>query len=133
MKKGLLGLALVIVLIVGGLLASGTVTKNRGDEFSMALDNVNPLVPVTTVYGKTNQAVSYHQGQMGEDVYEYRINTVDAKGNRRWLTFDADHRLKLNHYLKIETKGQNVNSWAAVPVTQLPSQVNQVIALAPTN
>ncbi|RRK10822.1 YxeA family protein [Lactiplantibacillus garii] len=91
----------------------------------MAIDNVNPLVKETTVYGMTNQAVSHTKGQMGEDVFTYKMNTVDMRGARRTLTFTADHRLKLAHYLKIKTKGQNVNTWEAVAGHTVPSHVRQ--------
>ncbi len=123
MKKGLIGLVVMIGVVVGGLFASSAFTKDRGDELAMALDNVNPLVKVSTVYGLTNQAVSHSKGQMGEDVYQYQMTTLDANGQRRQLTFTADHRLKLNHYLKIETKGQNVNTWEAVGANAVPSRV----------
>ncbi|MCT4455898.1 YxeA family protein [Lactiplantibacillus paraplantarum] len=128
-KKGVIGLLLVIVMIsVGTLLIAPTITKNQGSELAMAVDNLNPLVKVQTVYGRTNSAVSHTTGQMGEDVYTYRVLTSDAQGNQRWLTFTADHRLKQRHYLKIETKGQNVNAWEAVSTTSVPRNAQEVLA-----
>lgn len=121
MKKLLLGLVALIVVAGGALLFSSHATKDQGTELAMALDNVNPMVKESTVYGLTNEAVSHTKGQMGEDVFTYKMRTVDVHGNERQLTFTADHRLKLNHYLKIDTKGQNVNSWAAVQETTVPS------------
>ena len=128
MKKFLLGLVTIIVIGVGVLLFSSHLTKNRGDELAMALDNVNPMVKVTTVYGLTNQAVSHTKGEMNEDVFTYKMKTVDAAGQTRTLTFNADHRLKRNHYLKIETKGQNVNTWEAVDKTTVPNNIRTNIA-----
>lgn len=128
-KKGVIGLLLVIIMLsVGTLLITPTITKNQGSELAMAVDNLNPLVKVQTVYGRTNSAVSHTTGQMGEDVYTYRVLTSDAQGNQRWLTFTADHRLKQRHYLKIETKGQNVNAWEAVSTTNVPRNVQEVLA-----
>ncbi|AVW10854.1 YxeA family protein [Lactiplantibacillus paraplantarum] len=128
-KKGVIGLLLVIVMLsVGTLLITPTITKNQGSELAMAVDNLNPLVKVQTVYGRTNSAVSHTTGQMGEDVYTYRVLTSDGQGNQRWLTFTADHRLKQRHYLKIETKGQNVNAWEAVSTTNVPRNVQEVLA-----
>ena len=128
-KKGVIGLLLVIVMIsVGTLLIAPTITKNQGSELAMAVDNLNPLVKVQTVYGRTNSAVSHTTGQMGEDVYTYRVLTSDGQGNQRWSTFTADHRLKQRHYLKIETKGQNVNAWEAVSTTSVPRNVQEVLA-----
>jgi len=46
----------------------------------------------------------------------------------RWLTFTADKRLKLNKVLKIDTKGQNVNSWEAVSLQAVPKSVVQQLA-----
>lgn len=125
MKKLLIGLLLIGGLLGGALSIAGTVTKNQGSELAMAVDNVNPLVKTSTVYGLTNQAVSHGKGQMGEDVYTYRMRTVDAAGHVRWLTFTADHRLKRNYYLQIETKGQNVNSWQAVTRQRVPNDVQR--------
>lgn len=128
-KKGVIGLLLVIVMLsVGTLLITPTITKNRGSELAMVVDNLNPLVKVQTVYGRTNSAVSHTTGQMGEDVYTYRVLTSDGQGNQRWSTFTADHRLKQRHYLKIETKGQNVNAWEAVSTTNVPRNVQEVLA-----
>ncbi|MCJ8183108.1 MULTISPECIES: YxeA family protein [Lactiplantibacillus] len=127
-KKGLLGLIALVGLFGVGLgILSPALTKDRGDEFAMALDNVNPMVAETTVYALTNQPIDHHLGQMGEDVYTYRLRTSDGQGKRRWLTFTADHRLKQRHYLKIDTKGQNVNSWEAVTVSAVPQRARQAL------
>lgn len=127
-KKGLLGLIALVGLFGVGLgILSPALTKDRGDEFAMALDNVNPMVAETTVYALTNQPIDHHLGQMGEDVYTYRLRTSDGQGKHRWLTFTADHRLKQRHYLKIDTKGQNVNSWEAVTVNAVPQRARQAL------
>ncbi|ETY73734.1 hypothetical protein LFAB_10825 [Lactiplantibacillus fabifermentans T30PCM01] len=123
MKKLLLGLVLIVAVGVGVLFGSSALTKDKGTELAMALDNVNPLVKVTTVYAKTDKVVRKFTGGAGEDEYVYRLQTVNANGEKRWLTFNAQHRLKLNHYLKIETKGQNVESWEAVSTSELPNSV----------
>lgn len=123
MKKVMIGLLVMIGLGVGALFGSGAMTKDSGSELSMAMDNMNPLVKASTVYGVTNTAIKKGKGGVGEDVYTYRIKTYDAKGATRWLTFNADKRLKLNKYLKIDTKGQNVNSWEAISSQAVPKSV----------
>jgi len=123
MKKVMIGLLVMIGLGVAALFGSGAMTKDSGSELSMAMDNVNPLVKTSTVYGVTNTAIKKGKGGVGEDVYTYRIKTCDAQGSTRWLTFNADKRLKLNKYLKIDTKGQNVNSWEAVSIQAVPKAV----------
>ncbi|MFC6181488.1 YxeA family protein [Lactiplantibacillus daowaiensis] len=128
MKKVLISLLVIIGIGVGALLGSSALTKNQGSEFAMALDNVNPMVQVTTVYGLTNRPTGHRIGGAGEDEYTYQIKTVDAAGNRRTLTFDAQKRLKLQHYLKIETKGQNVESWEAVQPASMPGGVLRKLA-----
>jgi len=130
MKKLLIGLLVLIGIGTGALFGSSALTKNSGSELSMALDNVNPLVKTTTVYGLTNAAVKHGKGQMGEDVYTYRMQTYDAKGQARTLTFTADKRLKLKHYLKIETKGQNVENWEGVTQAVVPTSVVQLLVKA---
>ncbi|MGO3899397.1 MAG: YxeA family protein [Lactiplantibacillus argentoratensis] len=128
-KKGIIGLLAVIIMVsVGVSFVVPTMTKNQGSEFAMAVDNLNPFVKVQTVYGRTTRAISHSTGQMGEDVYTYRMLTSDAQGKQRCLTFTADHRLKQGHYLKIETKGQNVNSWEAVETHQVPADIQKVLA-----
>lgn len=128
MKKVIIGLLVVVGIGVGALFAAGSVTKDNGSELSMALDNVNPLVKTSTVYGVTNDAVKKGKGGVGEDIYTYRIKTCDVNRQARWLTFTADKRLKLNKVLKIDTKGQNVNSWEAVSLQVVPKSVVQQLA-----
>jgi len=130
MKRLLIGLLILIGIGAGALLGSSMLTKDNGSELSMTLDNVNPLVRMSTVYGLTNQAIKHSKGQMGEDVYTYRLQTYDAQGKTRTLTFNADKRLKLNHYLKIETKGQNVETWTAVEQATVPTSVVQALVAA---
>jgi len=125
MKKVIIGLLVIIGLGVGALFGAGAVTKDSGSELSMAMDNVNPLVKTSTVYAITNAAVKKGKGGVGEDIYTYRLKTYDANRQARWLTFTADKRLKLNKYLRIETKGQNVNSWEAVSIQAVPKAVVQ--------
>ncbi|BDZ31440.1 YxeA family protein [Lactiplantibacillus sp. WILCCON 0030] len=125
MKKIIIGLLVVIGIGAGALLGAGALTKDNGSELSMALDNVNPLVKTSTVYAVTNAAVKKGKGGVGEDIYTYRMRTYDTQGHARWLTFTADKRLKLNKYLKIDTKGQNVNSWEAVSLQAVPKTVIQ--------
>ncbi|MFD1419352.1 YxeA family protein [Lactiplantibacillus songbeiensis] len=130
MKKLLIGLLVLIGLGAGALFGSSVLTKNSGSELSMALDNVNPFVKTTTVYGLTNETVKHGKGQMGEDIYTYRLQTYDAQGHARTLTFTADKRLKLKHYLKIETKGQNVETWEGVTQAVVPTSVVQLLVKA---
>ncbi|VDG19121.1 YxeA family protein [Lactiplantibacillus mudanjiangensis] len=123
MKKGMISLLAIVGIGAGLLFGSAAMTKNQSGELAMALDNVNPLVKVTTVYGVTNRPIGHRIGGAGEDEYTYRIKTIDDTGRQRLLTFDAQKRLKVQRYLKIETKGQNVESWSAVPATEVPTSV----------
>ncbi|GEO68412.1 YxeA family protein [Levilactobacillus acidifarinae] len=129
-KLGATVLVLGVVLIGGAVILPG-LTKNKGSEMAMAIDNVNPLVTTETVYAGTNdQPVRQFIGGGGEKEYEYRLVTYNAKGQARTVTFDAQWRLKRGKYLAIRTKGQNVESWQAVAREAVPSGVRQNILMA---
>ncbi|WP_143462075.1 YxeA family protein [Levilactobacillus enshiensis] len=117
----------VLVALAGvGAIVLPNMTKNKHSELAMALDNVNPMVKTETVYASTNaKPVRHFIGGGGEDEYTYQLLTYNSAGKARTLTFDSQWRLKPQKYLKISTKGQNVESWGAIARESVPSGVRQ--------
>ena len=130
--RGLVRIVIVFgVIVVGGALVLPGLTKNKGSELAMAMDNVNPLVKQETVYaGTTSRPIRQYTGGAGEQEYVYRLVTYNAKGHARTVNFESQWRLKPGKYLAIQTKGQNVESWRAVSRDQVPSGVRQTILMA---
>lgn len=121
---------IILVLGIGAAILPG-LTKNKHSEIAMAADNVNPLVKTETVYASTNaKPVRHYIGGGGEDEYVYQLLTYNAQGQARTLTFDAQWKLKPNKYLKISTKGQNVESWGKVARADVPSGVRQNLMMS---
>ncbi|MFC6259679.1 YxeA family protein [Levilactobacillus fujinensis] len=105
-------------------------TRNKHSELAMALDNVNPMVKAETVYASTNaKPVRHFIGGGGEDEYTYQLLTYNSAGKSRTLTFDSQWRLKPQKFLKISTKGQNVESWGAIGRESVPSGVRQSLMM----
>jgi len=123
---------IVLVAIAGvGAVVLPNMTKNKHSELAMALDNVNPMVKTETVYASTNaKPVRHFIGGGGEDEYTYQLLTYNAEGKSRTLTFDSQWRLKPQKYLKILTKGQNVESWGEIARETVPSGVRQNLMMA---
>ncbi|WP_125574260.1 YxeA family protein [Levilactobacillus huananensis] len=121
---------LLILLAIGSIFAPA-MTRNRGSEMAMALDNVNPWVKTETVYANTTaQPIKHFIGGGGEDEYTYVLQTYNRQGKSRKLTFDVQWKLKPHRYLKIETKGQNVETWEAVEQEKVPSSVQQNLMMS---
>lgn len=130
--KGFLWLLVGAVVVVGGsLFWLPQFTKNKHSELVMALDNVNPVVKPETVYAlTTTKPVRQFTGGAGEKEYTYRLTTYNDRGQTRIVMFDAQWRLKPQHFLKIKTKGQNVESWTATARQEVPSGVRQNLLMS---
>ncbi|WP_125546212.1 YxeA family protein [Levilactobacillus lindianensis] len=121
---------LLILLAIGAIFAPA-MTRNRGSEVAMAHDNVNPWVKNETVYADTtSQPIKHFIGGGGEDEYTYVLQTYNEQGKSRKLTFDVQWKLKPHHFLKIETKGQNVETWKAVARETVPSGARQNLMMS---
>jgi len=122
----------VLVALAGiGAVVLPNMTKNKHSELAMALDNVNPMVKTETVYASTNaKPIRHFIGGGGEDEYTYQLLTYNSEGKSRTLTFNSQWRLKPQKYLKISTKGQNVESWGATARETVPSGVRQNLMMA---
>lgn len=121
----------VLVLVGLGAALTPNLTKNRGSELAMAIDNVNPAVKTETVYADTTiKPVRHYIGGGGEHEYVYEMQTYNQKGEARKLHFESQWVLKPHRYLKITTKGQNVETWEAVDRGNVPSGVRQNLMMS---
>ncbi|MGX6429456.1 YxeA family protein [Levilactobacillus yonginensis] len=129
-KFGLFIVGFVAVAGVGAILLPA-LTKNKHSELAMAVDNVNPLVKSETVYASTSaKPIRQFIGGGGEKEYTYQLLTYNQQGKSRTLTFDSQWRLKPQRFLKIETKGQNVESWSAAAKETVPSGIRQNLMMS---
>lgn len=114
----------VTVLFAVAVLATGiaaTTTRNHTSTYAAALDNLNPWVQTESVYTSTNvQPDRHYIGGGGEDEYVYTVSAINAQGKKRTLRFESQWQLKPNHHLHIVTKGQNVESWQAIALANIP-------------
>ena len=116
----------LFVLIGAGAVITPNLTKNHGSELALAIDNVNPAVKTEDVYADTTvKPIRHYIGGGGEHEYVYEMQTYNQKGEARKLHFESQWILKPHHYLKITTKGQNVETWKAVDRDDVPSGVRQ--------
>ncbi|WP_203638773.1 YxeA family protein [Levilactobacillus wangkuiensis] len=123
--------ASIIVLLGVGAFLLPNLTKNKHSELAMAADNVNPLVKIEDVYASTNaKPIRHFIGGGGEDEYTYHLVTYNAQGQSRTLAFDSQWKLKPNKFLKISTKGQNVESWGKVDRATVPSGIRQELMMS---
>jgi len=123
--------ASIIVLLGVGVFLLPILTKNKHSELAMAADNVNPLVKTEDVYASTNaKPIRHFIGGGGEDEYTYHLLTYNAQGESRTVAFDSQWKLKPNKFLKISTKGQNVESWSKVDRATVPSGIRQKLMMS---
>jgi len=121
----------VVVLIGAAAVITPNLTKNHGTELAMAIDNVNPAVKIEDVYASTSvKPIRHFIGGGGEKEYVYELATYNNHGQMRKLTFDSQWVLKPNRYLKINTKGQNVETWEAIDRAEVPSGVRQNLMMS---
>lgn len=121
----------LLVLIVAGAVITPNLTKNHGSELALAIDNVNPAVKTEDVYAETTvKPIRHYIGGGGEHEYVYEMQTYNQRGEARKLHFESQWILKPHHYLKITTKGQNVETWEAVDKADVPSGVRQNLMMS---
>jgi len=115
MKKGIITLAVVVIVLVGFVVFIQNVNLNRiGAEQYYVQINQD---------GKRMESKSDH----GEKYvsYEYTLEGIDSKGKEKSLTFTANKELRKDAYLRVYVKGNDVSSYQEVQVGELPEQAKQ--------
>ena len=118
--KTILKLAAGILLFLGGL----TLFSNYApDEIAQIIDQMNPFVPTTDMYVKTTHPESVNS----YGTAFYKQTAADEKGKTRKIQFTGISQLKLDHYLKLTTKGQHVETYEEVNKDSVPKKALQQI------
>ena len=106
------------LILGGGLFASTVVTKNSTNEFTVILDQLNPLVKEGHVYVKTQEP---------DEVNGYGTVTciqiaADANGETRKIAFNGLSELKVDRYLRLTNKGAHVETYEEVSKEDVPAK-----------
>ncbi|WP_225049296.1 YxeA family protein [Lacticaseibacillus kribbianus] len=124
MKKlliGCLGIGAVCGLALGG---AKLATQQSASELAGVVDQLNPLVKAQAYYVITEAPTA--MGEHNTPIYEQ--TAADAQGRTRPLRFTGMKVFTTGKYLRIQSKGAHVTTYAAVPVTQVPAAARKALA-----
>lgn len=115
MKKGIMAVAVVLIVLVGFVVFIQNVNLNR--------------IGAEQYYVQINQDGKRVEEKLdnGEKVvnYEYDMKGFDSNGKEKSLTFTAFKELRKEAYLRIYVKGDKVSSYQEVQVGELPEQAKR--------
>ncbi|PQP88865.1 YxeA family protein [Paenibacillus sp. AR247] len=115
MKKGLISIAVILIVLVGFVVFIQNVNLNR--------------LGAQQYYVQINQ-----DGKRFEDksdngekyvYYEYTLDGYNPSGKEKALTFTAQKELRKDAYLRVYVKGEEVSSYQEVKADELPEGVKQ--------
>lgn len=118
--KVVLSVGIFILLLCGGALFY---TKNSSGEVAALFDQLNPLIPESEVYVKTQapESVNEHGTAM------YKQIAASPDGTTRTIEFTGMQELKKGHYLKLTNKGAHVETYEEVPEKDVPQKALEKI------
>lgn len=115
MKKGLIAIAVILIVLVGFVVFIQNVNLNR--------------LGAQQYYVQIN-----HDGKRFEDksdngekyvYYEYTLDGYNPSGKEKALTFTAQKELRKDAYLRVYVKGDEVSSYQEVKADELPEGAKQ--------
>lgn len=115
MKKGLIAIAVILIILVGFVVFIQNVNLNR--------------LGAQQYYVQINQ-----DGKRFEDksdngekyvYYEYTLDGYNPSGKEKALTFTAQKELRKDAYLRVYVKGDEVSSYQEVKADELPEGAKQ--------
>lgn len=115
MKKGLIAIAVILIVLVGIVVFIQNVNLNR--------------LGAQQYYVQINQ-----DGKRFEDksdngekyvYYEYTLDGYNPSGKVKALTFTAQKELRKDAYLRVYVKGEEVSSYQEVKADELPEGAKQ--------
>ncbi|MGR6341788.1 YxeA family protein [Priestia megaterium] len=118
MKKSIIVIAVVLVILIGGLFFMQNVNLNRfgADEYYTQINGEG-----TKMEDKTSDGTIYIS-------YEYELPAYDKDGNKETLTFTSSKQLRENAYLLLFVKdGKGVTSYQEVAADELPEKVAEML------
>lgn len=113
MKK-LIGIIVVVLLIGGGF------TITNGNTI-LKLGTTKYYVKTIKDYKDISNQNKDHYTQ-----YEYNIKGYDKNGNEKVLTFTTDKVLKVDRYLEVAEKNDEVKAYEEVKANNLPKKVKEI-------
>lgn len=114
----------LVYTLIGSSLAMLSIIYFLGKsspEYKAIIDQLNPLVRPSESYVKTIAP----SRNLEHGYFEYQQDAFDKEGQEIPLIFTADHKLKMNHYLKISHKGKHVITYEEVQKDELPQKVKE--------
>ncbi len=113
MKK-IIGIIVVTLLIIGG--------------FTITNGNIILKLGTTKYYVKTikNYKDISNQNKDHYTQYEYNIKGYDKGGNEKVLTFTTNKVLKVDRYLEVAEKNDEVKAYEEVQANDLPKKVKEI-------
>lgn len=120
MKKGIIALAVVLIVLVGFIVFIQNVNINRlgAHQYYVQVNQEGKKVE-----DKSDSGQKYVS-------YEYTLEGFDANGKEKRLTFRAFKELRKEAYLRIYVKGDEVSSYQEVQASELPEGAKRKLETA---
>ncbi|MEK5642953.1 MULTISPECIES: YxeA family protein [Paenibacillus] len=115
MKKGLISIAVILIVLVGFVVFIQNVNLNRlgAQQYYVQINQDGKRME-----DKTDNGEKYVY-------YEYNLDGFDPSGKQKALTFTAHKELRRDAYLRIYVKGDGVSSYQEVKADELPEGAKQ--------
>ena len=118
--KTMIKLAAGILFLFGGLTLFSSLAP---EEVTQIVDQINPLLPTTQHYVKITSSQSVND----YGTASYRQLAADKNGQTRKIQFNGLSELKIDHYLKLTTKGSHVETYEEVTKEEVPHKALKAI------
>lgn len=120
MKKGIVALAVVLIVLVGFVVFIQNVNLNRigAEQYYVQINQDGKKIEE-----KSNSGEKYVS-------YEYTLEGFDANGKEKRLTFRAFKELRKDAYLRLYVKGDGVSSYQEVQAAELPEGAKRKLETA---
>ncbi|MEK4356642.1 YxeA family protein [Paenibacillus sp. FSL M7-1455] len=120
MKKGIIALAVVLIVLVGFIVFIQNVNLNRigAEQYYVQINQDGKKIEE-----KSNSGEKYVS-------YEYTLEGFDANGKEKRLTFRAFKELRKDAYLRLYVKGDGVSSYQEVQAAELPEGAKRKLETA---
>lgn len=122
---------LIIVVVIWG---ADRYTDNNTSQLAAIIDWLNPFISVEEVYVQVPTPCKYETKflEAGSRIesFAYVEDSYNQKGRLRKLKFVSfGKQLSAGKWLKITTKGQNVQYWQEVLENEVPEEIIAKLAL----
>jgi uncharacterized protein (TIGR01655 family) len=112
--RTILSISLFLILLCGGIMFY---TNRASGEVAGILDQLNPLVPKSEIYVKTQEPESVNS----YGTAHYKQVAATADGQTRVVEFEGIQVLKTDRYLKLTNKGAHVETYEEIAKEEVPA------------